>query len=371
MGSILKTSVITTINHNIGDDFVREGILYLLADYIGNDTLKLIHKHSPITAVDGLEKIRSTRISNLLEPLTRNTFFSLRNKIDSSDLILQSGAPIFWCHEESHCGQNEWFNPLIRNRYIKNNQEKKFLNIAGGSCQQYHSNGSEFKHCKICENYIRDLYDIADLTLVRDQLAKDILTSLNLKTEVLPCTSIFARDRLSITPKKGEYIVLNYMKNGGHFTFGQDINSENWDKNFIKIFNHTSKLGKVVISCHTKIEQAQVKKLLPSSETFLIDNDYSAFMEFYSKARFAIVNRVHAGFMIASLNKPVIVIGTDSRAKMIEELGLKSFYVEDLPEPEALTEALVNKEFSYQNEIEEIRVRSKKIYQNKIALTLS
>jgi hypothetical protein len=52
-------------------------------------------------------------------------------------------------------------------------------------------------------------------------------------------------------------------------------------------------------------------------------------MKFYSKAKFGILNRVHGAFLLASYGKPSIVIGNDSRAKMCEEIGVESFFVND------------------------------------------
>ena len=59
-------------------------------------------------------------------------------------------------------------------------------------------------------------------------------------------------------------------------------------------------------------------------------NDYLAYMKFYSKAKFGIVNRVHAAFMLASFGKPSIVIGNDSRAKMASAIGLNNYFVNDV-----------------------------------------
>ena len=67
----MRVTLITTIVHNVGDDFVREGILHLL-DSIGVlDGVEFIHKHSPITAVYGFEKYHRYRVSRVLEPVTR------------------------------------------------------------------------------------------------------------------------------------------------------------------------------------------------------------------------------------------------------------------------------------------------------------
>ena len=43
-----------------------------------------------------------------------------------------------------------------------------------------------------------------------------------------------------------------------------------------------------------------------------------------------ILNRIHGAFMLASMGKPSIVIGNDSRAKMVREVGLESHFVNDV-----------------------------------------
>ena len=44
-----KISFITTVEHNIGDDFVREGIVYLLMQKYRKISVSLIHKHLPVS----------------------------------------------------------------------------------------------------------------------------------------------------------------------------------------------------------------------------------------------------------------------------------------------------------------------------------
>ena len=115
-----KTSIITTVDHNIGDDFVREGLLYLLSSAGVVGDVELIHKHSPVTNFYGMERIRNLRVSRVIEPIIRHVGW--KNRIQDCGLLIQSGAPIYWCHEDgAHCASNEWFDPLIRRNYLKRN----------------------------------------------------------------------------------------------------------------------------------------------------------------------------------------------------------------------------------------------------------
>lgn len=366
-----KISIVTTIKHNIGDDFVREGIVSLLSDI--NKTLEFdfIHKHSPVTSYYGFEKIRHLRVSNLIEPALR--FLGAPNRVDGSDILIQSGAPVYWCHHGGpHCADNEWFDPLIRRTFSRNRRTQALLNIAGGSCQRYHSDGTEVSNCPQCKSYIAEFFDACNLTILRDKLAKKMLNIAGRDASVLPCTSIFARDYFQIQPAKGEYIVVNYMKIGGHYSFGQSINTEKWKKSFIEIVAKLKPHGRVIAACHTDNELQLVNQILPDLETYIVPNDHIEFMKFYSRARFAVVNRVHAGFMMASFGKPAVIIGNDTRALMIENLNLSSYFVDDVCSDliDSMIDGLLQRESIYREEIEVIRRDTRKSYIEKIAAVL-
>lgn len=368
----MHASIITTVRHNIGDDFVREGIISILRDVVNVDNIELIHKHSPITAVYGFEKARKYRISVIVDPMLR--VIGVPNRISDADLLIQSGAPVYWCHSDGpHCADNEWYDPLVRKRFLKDRRGRKFFNLAGGSCQRYHSDGSEIATCSKCKSYIAEFFDACDLTILRDRLAKEILNIAGRDAEVLPCTSIFARDYLDIAPMKGKYIVVNFMENAGHYTFGQSINSVKWRQNFALLVKKLQSHGRVIAACHTLSEEAQIKDVMSDIETYVVPDEHVKYMEFYASARFAVVNRVHAGFMIASFGKPVTVIGNDSRALMIENLNLKSYFVDEVDEIliDEIIDGLLSREKSYHDEVEQIRLNSRRRYIDKISGALN
>lgn len=367
----MSVAIITTVRHNVGDDFVREGIFYLLAAAGCRSPIEQIHKHSPATAVRGMEFVRNLRVSRVLDPLARVA--QLKNRIDQAEVLIQSGAPIYWCHENGpHCSANEWFDPLIRKRFLPKRNGRPFLNIAGGSCQRYHSDGSEINACPKCKAYITEFFDSCDLTLLRDKLAQKMLNLAGRDAEVLPCTSIFARDQYNIAPNDGGYIVVNFMEAGGHYTFGQSIDQVKWRKNFSIIVQKLELHGRVVAACHSVAEEKVVKQIVPHLETFIVPDKHVAFMNFYAGARFAIVNRVHAGFMMASFGKPVAVIGNDSRALMINNLNLKSHFVEDVDTVliDQMIDEVLRREHSYKDEIEAIRRQARLDYIEKISNVL-
>jgi len=325
----MNITFITTLEHNVGDDFVREGIAYLLSRYFENEDLcfESIHKHAPITATYGFEKVRSRAFSAIVD-----TFVSPARRGDrilQADLVVQSGAPVYWCNGwrwGGHCAHNEWYRRLIKKRFRKN-LKAKLLNLGAGTCQRYYSDGSDF--CSHCRHYIKDFFETATVTTVRDKLAKEVLNSIGLDAPVIPCPSIFAVDRHGARSKGEEYVVLNYMDTGGHYTFGQDINTSKWKDDFTRFYHEVKKNDEVRLVCHNRKELEQATRIDSAAEVFY-SNNYLDYINFYSRAKYGVMNRVHGAFMLASFGKPAVVIGADSRAKMISEVGLTSIFVKNV-----------------------------------------
>ncbi len=335
----MKVAIITTVDHNVGDDFVREGIKFLLRNHFKDRELEFthIHKHSPITTRYGFEWFRYLRLSRFADKLIPK--FLTKDRIKEADLVVQSGAPVYWCHTPGpHCYQNEWYTPLVRERIYKK-ANPKFISLAGGTCQKYHSDGSEF--CPECNSYIKEFYDACAVTTVRDTLGQAVLSKINLNAPVIPCSSIFAMDEHGLKNEGADYVVVNYMKGGAHYTFGQKIDFEKWEKEFKRFYFDLKQKERVIISCHNQKEVNEALELDSNAEIFFQEHDYVAYMRFYSKAKFGIMNRVHGAFLMASYGKPSIVIGNDSRAKMAEQIGLKHYFVNDVDA------ALLEREYEY------------------------
>jgi len=325
----MNISIITTVNHNIGDDFVRDGIIFLLKKHFKGKELnfELIHKHSPITSRHGFEWFRnydySSRVDRLL-PL-----WITKDRILEADFVVQSGAPVYWCNDTVgwHCAVNEWYTPLIERRFSKN-RKGKLLNLAAGACQPYHSDGSEFLQCSQDREYVERFYKTAAVTTVRDRLAKSILEKLGYSVPVIPCSSIFAADKHGLQSSGEEYVVVNYMKGGGHFDFGQKIDEQKWEREFTAFYNIIKEKENVIFACHNRQELDNALRIDGDARTF-ISTDYLEYMKFYSRGKFGIMNRVHGAFLMASFGKPSLVIGSDTRAKMVAEIGLESIFVND------------------------------------------
>ncbi len=339
---MLKVSFITTVAHNIGDDFVREGIIYLLEEALGPIQQQLIHKQIPLTArpewdwfyrsglLGRFDKIPGISGSGLARRIDTLLPINPRSdKVINCDLLVQSGAPIVWSNADGSCANNDWFDPLIRRRWRNSQDRIPFLNIAGGACQAYCSDGSEFAGAHKILDYLRELYGICALTTVRDELTLKIMRLVGAQPLLLPCPSIFARFRHHVEPQPPSYVVLNYMPGAGHYLLSKDIDVKKWEAIFVRFANDLAKKEKCVLVCHNERELTVAQSLFPGFALFH-SNNYSDYLHVYSRAKYGILNRVHGAFALGSFGRPAFVIGSDSRSKMSDMIGLRNLYVGEL-----------------------------------------
>lgn len=116
---------------------------------------------------------------------------------------------------------------------------------------------------------------------------------------------------------------------GGHYTFGKKIERAKWLDVLKDFYNYVKKDEEVLFVCHNKNEINGAKKIDNQANVFY-SSDFLDYMKIYSQAKYGIMNRVHGAFLIASYGRPSYVIGNDSRAKMTEEIGLESGFINDI-----------------------------------------
>jgi len=379
-----RVSIITTFDHNVGDDFVREGIVYLIQRVLGTAQIELIHKHLPITARPSFTWLHSTGIDRRLDRLKPDLTLRVTSRIDTAlplspssdrvrnaDILIQSGGPIYWTSPDGNCARTEWWGPLIERRWVPFANGRPFLNLAGGTCQGYESDASEFLDQPPVLEHIRRFFDLTALTTLRDELSVEVLRKAGRKGVLLPCTSLFAVDRLGIAPAAGEYIVLNYMPTGGHFLLGSAIDAKVWEQRFVALARKLAKREKVILVCHNRKESDEARRLLPDVEIFQ-SNDYRKYLRLYSKAKWGLLNRVHGCFALASLGKPSAVVGSDSRAKMVQNLGLPEIFVNDATDEWLDTTAneLDNRTTVFPKQMEDLKSAAAARYESLIRLAL-
>lgn len=336
-----KVCVISTLNHNVGDDFVRTGILSLLREVLGDLETRIVHKHFPATVRSAAwgrfdERTRwlsdrlswRARLSLLAEALPPDPRADL---LLSSDILVQSGAPVYWKNQHSKCSQAEWFTPLIERRWQTIRERVPLLNLAAGSCQALGSDGTEISEDVECRDYIDRFTRWSTLTTVRDALARKIVLQCGHDVPLLPCPSIFAPEAVNLPAREPAYVALNYMPHAGHYDLAGEGPQQalRWEVAFSAAARRLAGRQPCLMICHDRKELAEAARLLPEVPRFF-STSWQDYLDAYSRCRFAIVNRVHGAVVSAAMGKPVLLTGNDTRLLTAAEVpGIRIMPVSD------------------------------------------
>lgn len=330
----MKIGLISTINTNIGDDFIRQGIVFLLKEVFKDKNIEFItvNKVQTLTAYPRWHPIQLTRISSKL-PVASNRVSHIIEKIsskigysffDNCDLIVQCGSPVLWpmCHE---ClwADTIWFQ-IIGRLYNK----IPVWNIGAGSCYPW-ENQPDFIANDDDKHYLHTITDYCKMVTVRDILARKLLTGLGFDAPFIPCPSIFASKNLEAGQQNNNLFLINYMKNGGHFDWNQNINTKLWNDTIKSLIKKIAKRYDVAFLCHDITEYNLAKEIFPGVQT-LFPQSIKDYFDMVSGARCAISNRMHSVMFLAGMGIPSIGVCTDTRLLMVDSIGLPNYYVKEV-----------------------------------------
>lgn len=329
----MKIGLITTIDTNIGDDFIRRGICKLLAAHY-NDKVEFIpvNKHFPYTvyptwhpAYLGQISENFPQVKNRLQSLVDRYFSSIgHSRFDHCDLIVQCGAPVFWFN----CNLNEWATPIWHDVIKRLCDDIPVLNLAAGSCYPWKKQDIAFDNPLDVE-YMKSILGYCRMTTVRDELAQSICGRLGWKTPRVPCAAILAADQQDPSDTSESYILINYMRGGGHYDFQQGVDDSKWERTIKELIVRLERRHKVAMICHDSKEENLAMELAPSLTKYFPKSPQEYF-ECIAGAKLGVCNRMHASVGMAGLGIPSVAIGTDTRLLMVKETGLPVHYVDDV-----------------------------------------
>ncbi|HYM08844.1 MAG TPA: glycosyltransferase family 9 protein [Terriglobales bacterium] len=329
----MKISFITTLQTNVGDDFVREGIRAVLDETCAYQPY-FINKHQADLTCAG--------------PVAGDAARPIRDKILDADVVIQCGAPVYWnlgALAGQKCSNAEWIKPLWYDRIGKIYERKPILNVAAGACQGYFGSTSEITEDSECETFVRDIRCFCSLLTVRDRMAYEVNTSLGLAADLAPCTSILAWRRCWPSKHSSSLlgrgpIALNFMRLGGHYDLAVGFNAGEWRRRFREIARLLVEAGEDILPvAHSLEESSLLAELLPESQPFYSSN-YLDYFPIYAACSGGVFNRVHGAMLLAGRGVPSVIIGNDSRTRMADELGLPRWHVSEA-EPRAVVDRLL------------------------------
>lgn len=330
----MRIGLITTLDTNIGDDFIREGICYLLKEVFKEEQLEFvsINKHRPFTVYPSGHPIHLRDLADHLPVFNnhaKNAIETLFSKIgysnfDNCDLIVQCGAPVFW----PNCSENEWAKPLWHDIIGRLFEKIPMLNLAAGSCYPWEKQPEALEPSDDVK-YIKSILGYCRLTTVRDRLARSICKSVGSEVPLVPCSAFLAARGRKAELKESGYILINYMAGGGHFEWEQGIDAGQWENTVKQLISNLGKRHKVAFLCHDEKEIMLAKKIAPGLPVFF-PKTLMEYFDCVSNAKFGICNRMHASVGMAGMSIPSVAVCTDTRLLMVAELGLPVHYVKDV-----------------------------------------
>jgi polysaccharide pyruvyl transferase WcaK-like protein len=355
----MKIGFITTLNTNIGDDLIREGIINILNEIRKGQRIKFVYvnkhkpnelynKYHPSNFFSFIKRVRGGHyIYKIIEKIFSIPLFS---KFYACDLIIQSGAPVLW----PDCHLNEWSKPIWYNTIGKIYKKRKILNLAAGSSYPYENYPEKIEN----ENdivYLRDISSFCTLTTVRDNLSKNLLDKIGIFSINLPCTAFFSSSKM-INEENAKTIYINYMEGGGHFDWNQEVNKLVWQKTIESVVKELKESFPIKFLCHNEREKELAEKLFNGFE-IVYPKTKIEYFELISDARIGIFNRMHASVAFASFGVPSIAIGTDSRIEMVKNIDLPAYYVKEAELNLILKDVLtINKEWGkYNNRLKDLK----------------
>jgi len=332
----MKIGLITTLETNIGDDFIREGICLLLKEIFRKERIEFIcvNKHRPYTVYPEWHPIHLRDFAGRLpagRDLARRASEKLLSRLkhsrfDDCDLIVQCGAPVFW----PNCHGNEWAEPIWHEVISRLSERIPVLNLAAGACYPWELQPLAVEQSDDAE-YIKSILGYCRLTTVRDRLARDICKSLGCEVPLIPCSALLAARGSVADIQSSGYILINYMTGGGHYAWGQDIEPDKWEETIRTLINRLRKRHKVAFLCHDEKELVLARGVVSDIPHFL-PKTVSEYFACVSQAKFGVFNRMHASVAMAGLGIPSVAICTDTRLLMVAQLGLTTYYVNEVNE---------------------------------------
>lgn len=303
-----RVAFMTTVGKNVGDDFIREGICSILDDAIGPYDPFYVNKHD---------------LSTLGRPLL-DEIGVVADKFAAADVLVQSGAPVFWHLGESRCYREEWVRALWHERIFPLSKEKPFLNLGAGTCQSREGEVGPLLDDPLCVEFIRQVGACARLTTVRDPLTHNLLSRLDIPHELLACPAFHAARRVNGgRPVAGrDILAVNLMELGGHYLLKPENDPKRWSNLILETLPRLRVRYKLAFVAHDEAEVRFLRHCNYPHEMIFYSNDWRDYLSFYSRVGGIVANRVHAAVCVAGFGRPAVVLGTDSRIGICRPIGI-------------------------------------------------
>jgi hypothetical protein len=325
-------AVLSTLNHNIGDEFIRDGLLHMFRQVhdTNEHTFTIYNKHKPWTFFPpnhpahwlylaaskvGFRAVKAMDFASRVP----GSFF------DKSRYIIQSGTPVIWNSVEK---SSEWGTCFWKSIVPRISRHVPVFNLGGGACYPWNGKPDilrgadrEFADCMVSHSY---------LTTTRDPLAAKLLSEAS-GTSILHycCPALLAGQyHVSVSAPRKKFIV-NFMTRAGHFDYFNEIDPAMWRHSFDTAIKQLDATFDIVFLCHNDMELAVARDNWPSHQAFY-PRTTTEYFSLISGAYAGLVNRLHAAVGLAGLGIPSVAVGTDTRMLMTKQIGIDTLFAPDV-----------------------------------------
>jgi hypothetical protein len=352
-----RIAFMTTIGRNVGDEFIREGIRSFLDEAIGAYEPYYVDKHD---------------LGTLRRPVLDEGEL-LADKFRDADVVIQSGAPVYW-QLGRHCCYNEsWSDELWYQRIFKLGPGKAILNLGAGACQAREDDLQPLLDDPTCVAFAKSAGLACRWTSVRDPLAGRFLSQIGVEHDLLPCPAFHAARRLEQeVPAARDWLAINLMKIGGHFEL-KPFDPQRWRAVIEELIPLLRARHRLLFVAHDKSEAEFQSAFAKPDERVFLSGDYRDYLSIYGRVKGIVANRVHGAVCVAGFGRPAVIIGNDSRIGIARPLNIPAkdvgeasadWIISQLDEQFARGEALVKERVA-------LREKSARQYVEKIRAALA
>jgi hypothetical protein len=328
-----RVAFMTTVHHNVGDEFIREGIRSFLDEVLVDYDPFYVHKHDTET---------------LRKPLLDEGEI-LEDKFRDADLIIQAGAPVYW-NIGPHTSYNVgWAKDLWFDRIFQLGPAKPILNLGAGSCQCDEDDLPGLMADPQVVEFARSAGRACRWTTVRDPLASRFLTTLGIEHELLACPAFHAARRTPGSKTTRDVLAVNLMRDAGHHLIKPGNDPARWRKTVETVLPELRKRHRLLFVAHDTAEAEYQRQFAQAGEMVFVSDDFRDYLALYATVQGVFANRVHGAVCVAGFGRPAVIVGTDSRVGIARPIGIPAID-EATVTPEWILRSL-EEQFSRGNEI--------------------
>ena len=334
----MKIAVLSHRGGNIGHDFMAAGIEVIVREAFGpaaalthfeqHHHFSVYPRFHPLRAIDCVSHSRLTALRRFLGTEgARRWLFRQTSPLDFN-LAVAAGGP--------NVVRGGGHTPALRLMLLHFNGAFHYRGVplvdAGvGACFPLEANDYRLTDAEDRKFY-KEAAELAAAVVTREPVAQQVFADLGVETSVVPCAAIASGVVMSEAAagvEPDQYILVNFQRLGANEDWGQGVDPVKWRDTMRQAIATLERRMPVMLLAQSGPEAELAADLAPHLRCFWPKTveEYAAAI---SGACIGIVSRIHAAIALAGIGVPSFVVGTDTRLKTVETMGLETAFVKNV-----------------------------------------